>query len=223
MMDNPRYNTACHYYYYERTRIMIPLYLRGFIIGISIAAPVGPIGLLCIRRTLAEGKISGLVSGLGAASADGIYGIIAGFGLTFLSTFLVEQKTWLGLVGGLFLCMLGVRTFLSGPTETEIQNRGKGLAGNFFSTFLLTLSNPMTILSFTAIFAGLGLTNTNNNYISAALLVLGVFCGSALWWLFLSQAAGFFRNQITPGWMRWINRISGMVIFGFGIAALFFI
>jgi threonine/homoserine/homoserine lactone efflux protein len=197
------------------------IYLRGFIIGISIAAPVGPIGVLCIRRTLAEGRLSGLVSGLGAAAADGIYGIIAGFGLTFISSFLVSQQIWLGLLGGAFLCYLGIRTLLSQPVQKVIQTKKSGLGANYFSIFILTLTNPMTILSFAAIFAGLGLAQSESNYAAALLLVVGVFSGSAAWWLLLSFGVGLFRTRVTHQWMVWINRVSGGIILILGIISIF--
>ena len=126
------------------------LLLRGLIIGFSIAAPVGPIGVLCIRRTLAQGRAAGLVSGLGAASADALYGCVAGFGLTFVSGLLIAQQSWLKLLGGVFLCYLGVRTLLAQPAERAAAAGGMGLAGAYGSTFLLTLTNPTTILSFAA-------------------------------------------------------------------------
>jgi threonine/homoserine/homoserine lactone efflux protein len=198
----------------------MPIFLRGFLIGISIAAPVGPIGVLCIRRTLAEGRLSGFVSGLGAASADAIYGMIAGFGLTFISGFLVAQQRWLSLFGGFFLCYLGIRTFLSPPAQTAAPAKTKGLLGNYISIFFLTLTNPITILSFGAIFAGLGLAENAGDYTSAGLLVLGVFSGSALWWLMLSLGVSLFRQRVTSQWMLWINRFSGGIVFAFGIAAL---
>src|SRR5690554_447237 len=131
--------------------------LQGLMIGFAIAAPVGPIGLLCIQRTLAYGQLTGLVTGLGAASADAIYGLVAGFGLTAISAFLVEQQLWLGLAGGLFLCYLGVRTILTPPAAQAAQIRAGGRWAAYGSTFLLTLTNPMTIFSFMGIFAGLGL------------------------------------------------------------------
>ena len=138
--------------------------LRGLVIGFSIAAPVGPIGALCMRRTLTEGRAFGLVSGLGAASADAIYGCIAGFGLTFVSAFLVGHQLWLRLLGGAFLCYLGVKTLLTKPTEEGATAKGKTLIGAYGSTFLLTLTNPMTILSFAAVFAGLGLAGSSQDY-----------------------------------------------------------
>jgi threonine/homoserine/homoserine lactone efflux protein len=194
--------------------------LRGLAIGFSIAAPVGPIGVLCIRRALAEGWASGLVSGLGAASADAIYGCIAGFGLAFISNFLVSQQVWLRLIGGIFLCYLGLRTLLAKPAEQASPGKGNGLLGAYASTFFLTLTNPMTIISFAAIFAGLGLASKSRNYGSAGVLVLGVFMGSALWWLILSSSVGLFRTRFNPTRLQWVNRISGAIIIGFGLFAL---
>ncbi|HEX9370073.1 MAG TPA: LysE family transporter [Roseiflexaceae bacterium] len=135
------------------------LLLRGLVVGFSIAAPVGPIGVLCIRRTLADGQVAGFVSGLGAATADAIYGSIAGFGLTFISGILVSQQGWLRLIGGLFLCYLGVKTLLARPAERPASAGGVGLVGAYASTFFLTLTNPLTIFAFLGVFAGLGLAN----------------------------------------------------------------
>jgi threonine/homoserine/homoserine lactone efflux protein len=195
--------------------------LKGIIFGFSIAAPVGPIGVLCIRRTLAEGRMYGLVSGLGAATADAIYGCIAGFGLAFISDILIGQQTWLRLIGGAFLCWLGVRTFVSRPAERAASASGEGLLGAYASTLFLTLTNPATILAFAAIFAGLGVVSAaGGNYLSAGMLVLGVFTGSALWWLILSGGISLFRGRFGPDALRWVNRISGIIIAGFGLLAL---
>jgi threonine/homoserine/homoserine lactone efflux protein len=199
---------------------MIRLLLRGIIIGLSIAAPVGPIGVLCIRRTLAEGRATGFVSGLGAATADAIYGSIAGFGLTFIAGFLVDQQTWIRLLGGLFLCYLGLRAFFARAAEGAELPQGRGLLSAYGSTFLLTLTNPMTILAFAAIFAGLGVAEVGRDYASAAVLVLGVFGGSVLWWFALSSVADLFRERFDVRALRWINRASGVVVVGFGVAAL---
>lgn len=195
-------------------------FFRGLIIGFSIAAPVGPIGVLCIRRTLAEGRASGLVSGLGAATADAIYGFVAGFGLTFISNLLIEQQVWLRVVGGCFLCFIGLRTFLSQPAECAASTGRRGLVGFFASTFFLTITNPMTILSFAAIFAGLGVGDVSGSYISAAVLVLGVFVGSALWWSILSGGISILRARFNPQRLKWVNRISGIVVTGFGLIVL---
>ena len=194
--------------------------LRGLIIGFSIAAPVGPIGVLCIRRTLVEGRTAGLVSGLGAATADAFYGAIAGFGLTFISRLLISNQDLLRLTGGAFLCYLGLRTFLARPVERAASAKGNGLGAAYLSTFFLTLTNPLTILSFAAIFAGLGLAGAGGDYVCAGMLVSGVFLGSALWWLILSGGVGVFRERFNPRGMRWVNRISGVIIAGFGVVAL---
>lgn len=195
------------------------LYVRGLVIGLSIAAPVGPIGVLCIRRTLAAGRLVGLASGLGAATADAIYGCMAAFGLTFLSSFLISKQLWLSLVGGIFLCYLGWRTFRARPAAMGGDTGDGGLAAAYASTFILTLTNPMTILSFAAVFAGLGV-GAASGYAGALLTVCGVFCGSALWWLMLSFGVGLVRRQIDQSKMVLINRISGIIIVGFGVLAL---
>jgi len=194
--------------------------LRGLIIGFSIAAPVGPIGVLCIRRTLARGRAYGVASGLGAATADAVYGCIAGFGLTFISGLLVRQQGWFRLVGGLFLCYLGLKTLLTKPAEQAASATGKGLAGAYASTFILTLTNPMTILSFAAVFAGLGVGSEGRDYVSAGVMVLGVFIGSALWWLALSGGVSLFQARVTPRGLAWINRLAGIIVLGFGVLAL---
>jgi threonine/homoserine/homoserine lactone efflux protein len=194
--------------------------LKGLLIGFSIAAPVGPIGVLCIRRTLAEGRFSGLFSGLGAATADAVYGSIAGFGLTLISSFLLDQQSWIRLIGGSFLLYLGIKTFGSRPVENVAETRNRGILSAYISTFFLTLTNPITILSFAAIFAGLGLGAAAGDYLSAGMLILGVFLGSATWWIFLSGCVSLFRQQFNQYAMRWVNRLSGLIILAFGITAL---
>lgn len=194
--------------------------ISGIIIGFSIAAPVGPIGVLCIRRTLAEGRLHGLVSGLGAATADAVYGCIAAFGLTFISDVLVQQQLWLRLIGGVFLIFLGVKTILSKPSEKPPSEKRTGLLTAYGSTFFLTLTNPMTILSFAAIFAGIGLGSTVADYGSAALLVFSVFAGSAMWWLILSGTVSLLQKKVTPRVLMWINRVSGAIITSFGVFIL---
>lgn len=194
--------------------------IKGLVIGFSIAAPVGPIGVLCIRRTLAEGLFFGLITGMGAATADAIYGCIAGFGLTFISSLLIDHQIWIRLVGGVFLCYLGIKTFLTMPHEQAPSAKGNGLVGAYTSTFFLTLTNPMTILSFAAIFAGLGVASTGGNYASAGMLVLGVFTGSALWWFILSGSVGIYRKKFDFHGLRWVNRISGVLLLVFGLIAI---
>jgi threonine/homoserine/homoserine lactone efflux protein len=199
---------------------MIRLLLKGLVIGFSIAAPVGPIGVLCIRRALTEGRSAGFSAGLGAATADAVYGCIAGFGVTFVSGFLVDQEAWIRLIGGLFLCYLGARAFSAEPAAGTESAQGSGLMAVYGSTFLLTLTNPMTILSFAAVFAGLGAAETARDYGAAIVLVLGVFVGSVLWWFALSGVVSLFRERFDVYALRWVNRISGVVLAGFGVVAL---
>ena len=199
---------------------ILNFFLKGFLIGLCIAAPVGPIGLLCIQRTLNHGRLSGLFTGLGAATADACYGAIAAYGLTHISNFLIGQKFWFKSIGGLFLVYLGYITFISKPAQQSTVNNHKGLLPDYFSTVLLTATNPTTILSFVAVFAGLGLGSTNNDNVSATLMVLGVFMGSALWWLILSVSVSLAKQKISTSTLEAINRTSGIVILVFGALAL---
>lgn len=198
----------------------VSFFLRGLLIGFSIAAVVGPIGMLCIQRSLQKGFLIGLVTGMGAATADGIYGSVAAFGLTAISTFLVGQQNWIRLLGGLFLLYLGIRAILTRPAEKAARAGGSSLAGLFVSTLLLTLTNPLTILSFATIFAGLGVGASGQNGLAAALVTLGVFTGSACWWLLLSGGVSLLRERLTARWLHWINRLAGIALLIFGVVAL---
>ena len=189
---------------------------QGVIIGFSIAAPVGPIGVLCIRRTMADGRAVGFASGLGAATADALYGCIAGFGLTVISSILIDQQSWFRLMGGLFLLYLGVKTFLARPAKEAAAATGTGLGGAYASTLLLTLTNPLTILSF----AGIIMANASEESAAAGVLVLGIFIGSALWWLVLSSGASLLQAKFSTQRLQWLNRISGLVITGYGLNTL---
>lgn len=201
---------------------MLSLFLKGLIIGFSIAAPVGPIGVLCINRSLHQGFRVGLATGLGAAIADGAYGIIAGFGLTFISNFLMNYSWWIKLIGGLFLLYLGYKTLTSRPPKQPVLlQSNKNLFSAFITTFFLTVTNPMTILSFMAVFAGLGLGSVNTGYTAASIMIIGIVLGSLLWWLSLSSGVAIlFRNRINPAKLYWVNFLSGAIIILFGLIAL---
>ena len=196
--------------------------------GLAIAAPVGAIGVLCIRRTLAGGWPLGLATGLGAATADAVYGAIAAFGITAVTAMLLGVRGWLQLIGGAFLIYLGARTFLQRPHELDQSAlRPTGLLAAWSSTFVLTLGNPMTVMSFAAVFAGLGIGASGaagapgtGSVGRAVTLVAGVFTGSALWWVLLSAAVGLVRHRLDATAMRWVNRGSGLLIGAFGIAAM---
>lgn len=196
------------------------LLLRGLVLGFTIAAAVGPISLLCIRRTLAEGRVVGLASGLGVATADASYGAIAAFGLTAITDLLIDGRRVLGIVGGAFLLWLAWTTFRSQPGEAaaEVRSPRRGLPGAYLSTLGLTLTNPMTILSFAALFIGLGVTAGDRE--GAATMTLGVFLGSAAWWVVLTGVVGAVRSRTTPTWLRRINEASGLVIGAFALVAI---
>jgi threonine/homoserine/homoserine lactone efflux protein len=196
------------------------LLLKGLIIGFSIAAPVGPIGLLCINNTMQKGKLSGFLSGMGAACADMVYGCIAAFGLTAISNLFIKEVYLIKLFGGLFLCYLGIKIFLTTKRSKTLENKSKSLLGDYFSTFLLTITNPMTILSFTAVFAGLGIMSLSRDILNATLLVLGVFVGSALWWLLLSYSVEFINKKSKNSILPFISKASGLIILCFGIFAI---
>jgi len=194
------------------------VFLQGLIIGVSIAAPVGPIGLLCIRRSLNEGRLAGFVSGLGAATADALYGVVAALGVTAIANLLLAQRHWLQLGGGVFLLYLGVATLRARPpNEAARAAAPRNLAAAYASTLALTLTNPMTILSFAGIFVAVGLGPTAAGAWPATLLVLGVFLGSAAWWLVLSATAGWFGARLQRGGLRTLNVVSGLVILAFGL------
>lgn len=198
---------------------MTPL-IKGIILGLALAAPVGPIGILCIRKTLNFGRLVGFISGLGAATADAIYGSFALFGLTIVSQFLIKQSLWIHLIGSLFLFYLAFIT-LKKPVKDTIENESMTKMNyilTFGSTLFLTLTNPMTIVSFIGIIAGMS-TGTESK--SSIYLVLGVFLGSAIWWLFLSYIIGFFRRATSHTTMKLINTISSLILFGFGIYSFF--
>ena len=199
----------------------ISFYVRGLFIGLSIAATVGPMSVLCIQRTLNKGQLYGLVSGLGIATADGVYGSIAAFGLTLITNFLVHEQLLIRLIGGLFLMYLGVKTVLSKPPErAALDLKTNSYLGAYASTFLLTLTNPLTILSFAAIFAAIGVGSASKSFCSATAVVLGVFSGSTLWWIILTSAISLLRKKMNSQSLVWINRISGVIITLFGIVAL---
>ena len=195
------------------------VFLKGLIIGFAMAVPIGPIGIMCIRKTLAEGHSRGLIIGLGAATADSLYGSIAAFGLTFVSAVIASEHFWLSLAGGALLLFLGIRTFRAKRKDAVVPFDEKGLLGSYISAFLLALTNPLTLFAFVAVFAAFGLGH-KLVFISACVLVLGVFSGSFLWFLTLGYVATLFRKKLHAGGLTWVNRISGSLIILSGVVAL---
>ncbi|GAA5529899.1 LysE family transporter [Herpetosiphon gulosus] len=193
--------------------------LKGLILGFSIAAPVGPIGVLCIRRSLIHGRLAGFLSGLGAATADGLYGMLAAFGLAAALNNVDQASGWLlglRIISGLFLGYLAIKTMLSRPATEAANVKADNLWAMYASTLFLTLTNPLTILSFATVFAGLGITAYGWD---SVWLVVGVTTGSALWWLLLSGGVSLLRERV-QAYSIWINRISGLIILGFALAVL---
>ncbi|MEO1193010.1 MAG: LysE family transporter [Pseudomonadota bacterium] len=196
------------------------IFLKGIVAGLIIAVPVGPVAVICIKRAIYYGVPGGLAAGFGAAVADAFFGAVAGFGIAAVSHFLIEQEHWIRGIGGLILIFLGAAFFLYPGKPPERGASRAGLAGTFLTTFMLTLTNPITIITFLTIFATLGLAGNPLSYGSAGVLVAGVFLGSALWWVSISMAVLLARGRIGTSWMPQVKRWSGALIFGFGIYAL---
>lgn len=195
-------------------------FLPGLVLGFSIAAPVGPIGVLCIRRTLAQGRLAGLLTGLGAATADAVYGSIAAFGLTAAASLLLGQGHWLRPVGAVLLGYLGLRTLVTRPATEVPAAAPSGIAHAYFTSLGLTLTNPMTILSFGAAYTGLGLGTRTANPLSAVSMVAGVFLGSVAWWVTLTTLVGLLRHRFGRTSALWVNRLSGALLLVFAGAIL---
>jgi len=191
-------------------------FLKGIFIGFAMAVPIGPIGIMCIRKTLTEGRLHGLIIGLGAATADLLYGCVAAFGLTFISNTLVSQRIWIRLAGGILLLFMGVRTFRKRPADPKVHIKSGRWIGPYLYTVFLTLTNPLTIFAFIAVFAALGLVN-GLDYFSASALVAGVFIGSSLWFLILSSGVTLFRRKLDVIGLQWVNRIAGILIITSGV------
>lgn len=191
----------------------LPLMLKSALIGLSIAAPVGPIGLLCIQRTLDHGTRVGLATGLGAAVADALYGAIGAFGVTAVITLLTDARTPLALGGALFLLWLAWTAWHGAPAgqAAAVQGGVKGWQA-FGGTFLLTMSNPATILSFIAVFSSLA---TGLATASPAWMIAGVFLGSAAWWFVLVGLVGRLRDRLQARHLRWIRRGSAVLLAAF--------
>lgn len=200
---------------------MFSLFLKGMLIGFSIALPVGPIGLLCIRNSIAYGRNVGLLTGLGAASADTVYGAIGGFGIVAVGQFLAENNYYLELIGGIFLCYLGIKLIREKILDSKENKVIKKGAQAFISTFFLTLTNPLTIISFAAVYAGLGVGNEEASWWDPVVISMGVFLGSLLWWFILSFASAWFRHKMSDAARKKLNIVSGTVLLLIGSFAIF--
>jgi threonine/homoserine/homoserine lactone efflux protein len=201
-------------------RITDVLYLRGIAIGFAIAAPIGPVGLLCIRKALADGRLAAVVAGLGAALADTFFGAVVGLGLNAVSLFVADHQAAFKVVGGMFMVVVGAHTWRAAAFAIEPAERGLGMGRDFVTTFLITITNPATILGVVGVFAALGSAAQPADGTQAWMLVGGIFSGSTLWWLVLANLAAALRSRLTPNRMRVFNHLSGALLLVFAAVAL---
>ncbi|MGF1623741.1 MAG: LysE family translocator [Alphaproteobacteria bacterium] len=200
--------------------LLLILFIKAVLAGLAIAAPVGPVGVMCVQRTLHEGRLAGLIAGLGAACADAVFGVVAAFGVAAITDFMLAHRTWLELGGGILLLLLALRIYTKRAVDRIRRPEPHTHLAAFASTFVLTITNPITILAFAAVFASLGLGLDSLDLTGASILVGGVFLGSALWWLGIAASAGLLRNRISEDNMTWMNRGAGLLIGAFGVYAL---
>ncbi len=190
----------------------ISFFFKGFLVGIIISAPIGPVGALCIQRTMNNGKLSGILSGIGSAVGDSIFAVIAIFGLSFISGFLDEKEAWFRIGGGIILLYFGLRVYLSKPQDFSKKNNEVNHFGTIGSALLLTISNPLVILSIIAVFAVLGIVNPTSSYPSTVLLILGVFSGAVFLWIVTCNILSNYRARMGQKGVLLINRITGLFI-----------
>lgn len=197
--------------------------IKGIIVGLVVSIPLGPMGVLCVQRTLNKGKSSGISSGMGIATADAIFALIAGLGISFIIHFLSEQQLIIKIIGGLVIAFIGLRIFIANPVKQLKKHRreGKNLFEDFISILFMALSNPLTVFLYIAIFAGLNLHDVSAGYSSALLVVAGVFVGASISWFTISTVVNYFRAKIRLRRLMWINKIAGITIILFGVCAIF--
>lgn len=202
--------------------MQVDFIIKGIIVGFLASVPLGPVGVLCIQRTINKGRVSGIFSGMGAATVDAFFAMVAAFGLTFIITFIEEQHFYIQLIGGAVLILLGVNIFRTNPIKQIRRHRRKKnkLIEDYFSVLLLTLSNPLAIFLFVAAFAGIGMVSADDKAIKSWLIVAGVFAGAMIWWFTLTFLINIFRKKFRLKQLWWINKIAGLAIIVFGVAAM---
>lgn len=197
------------------------LFIKCILAGLLLAAPIGPVNLICIKRTLNEGRKAGLVVGLGAAAADAVYGYAAAAGLNFFISYIYEHETVFRWIGGLLIAYLGWLTYRSEPQIRAAEKEtGKTLFGLFVGVFLLTLTNPVTIFTYIATFSALGIALLVTSLAKAAFAAFGVFLGSMLWWIILTSVISYLQDKITVKSIGYINKIAGVLIILIGIVSI---
>ncbi|MFO7828987.1 MAG: LysE family transporter [Bacteroidales bacterium] len=196
--------------------------IKGIIVGFLASIPLGPVGVLCIQRTINKGRSSGMLSGMGAATVDSFFALVAALGLTFIINFIEEQQFYIQLIGGTILILLGAKIFYTNPIRQIRRHRRQKnkLIEDFLSVLFLTLSNPLAVFLFVAAFAGIGLVTAKDSSFRSSLIIGGVFLGATLWWGLLTFFVDLFRKHFRLKQLWWINKIAGIVIIVFGIAAM---
>lgn len=197
----------------------LELLFKGVLAGFAISAPVGPVNVLCFSRTVSKGRMAGLISGLGAATADTIYGGMAGFSISFIIVFLLHEEFWIRLFGGMLLIAIGIRYYFKKPESLEDEKQKQATHSDYISALLLNLTNPTTVLSFLAVLAALGMGQHKSWWLKL-LLVGGIFCGAMIWWIAVVLAGSHFRGRFDDRATLWMNRIAGLAIGAFGIVTL---
>jgi len=198
------------------------LLVKGVIVGLLASIPLGPIGVICIQRTVNKGKLSGFLSGLGAATADTIFAAIAGFSLTFVISYIEEKQFIFQAIGGLIVFLLGIKIFYTNPVRQLRRHKRKqnNLVEDYFSVLAVTITNPLAVFLFIALFASLGVVADSSNWTHSLITTSGVFLGAALWWYILTSLVNAFRTKFRLKQLWWINKVSGAAIFTLGAIAI---
>jgi len=196
------------------------VFIQGMIIGLTLAVPVGPIALLCIQRAIADGRLHGIISGIGVATADSFYAGVTFFGLTAISGLFIAYQFSLRLAAGLVLILVGIRIFLTIPAPLSVKTEHETYFKDYLSMVVIAIANPLTLIFFVAILPGFGVVFHENSVLSATEFVGGVFFGSTLWWIVLCGSIGSVRSRISAGHLKLINRISGLLIVCFGVGMM---
>jgi len=202
--------------------VELGFFIKGLIVGFLASIPLGPVGVLCIQRTINKGRISGVISGMGAATVDSFFALVAALGLTYIINFIEEQHFFIQLIGGGVLVFLGIKIFTTNPIKQIRRHRRKKnkLIEDYFSVLFLTLSNPLAVFLFVAAFAGIGMVTSKDSSLKSSMIVIGVFAGAMAWWAILTFLIDLFRKRFRLKQLWWINKIAGVIIIIFGVAAM---
>jgi len=198
----------------------VSLFVQGIIIGLTLAVPVGPLALICIQRTVTEGRLHGIFSGIGVATADSFYAAVTFLGLTFISGLIIAQQYLFRFLAGVVLILLGIRVFLSIPSAISANTEHETYLKDYLSMVALAIANPLTLVFFLVILPGYGVVIYGIDSLSAAEFVAGVFFGSTVWWIVLCGSIGSVRSRISTANLALINRVSGLLISCFGAGVL---